>query len=51
MQMPEDWNYILWDVEEESPDWGYSVKVQGREDAIFSMVIVNNCIGVALKYY
>ena len=51
LQMPEDWNYILWDVEEESPDWGYSVKVQGREDAIFSMVIVNNCIGVALKYY
>ena len=37
MQMPEDWNYILWDVEEESPDWGYSVKVQGREDAIFSI--------------
>ena len=22
LQMPEDWNYILWDVEEESPDWG-----------------------------
>ena len=37
MQMPEDWNYTLWDVEEESPDWGYSVKVQGREDAIFSI--------------
>ena len=37
LQMPEDWNYILWDVEEESPDWGYSVKVQGREDAIFSI--------------
>ena len=37
LQMPEDWNYTLWDVEEESPDWGYSVKVQGREDAIFSI--------------
>ncbi len=37
LQMPEDWNYTLWDVEEESPDWGYSVKVQGREDSIFSI--------------
>lgn len=37
LQMPEDWNYTLWDVEEESPDWGYSVKVQGREDAILSI--------------
>lgn len=37
LQMPEDWDYTLWDVEEESPDWGYSVKVQGREDAIFSI--------------
>ena len=37
LQMPEDWNYTLWDVEEESPDWGYSVIVQGREDAIFSI--------------
>ena len=38
LQMPEDWNYTLWDVQEESPDWGYSVKVQGREDAIFSIL-------------
>jgi len=37
LQMPEDWSYTLWDVKEESPDWGYSVKVQGREDAIFSI--------------
>lgn len=37
LQMPEDWNYTLWDVEEESPDWGYSVRVQGREDAVFSI--------------
>ena len=37
LQMPEDWNYTLWDVEEESPDWGYSVKVQGREDAILGI--------------
>lgn len=37
LQMPEDWNYTLWDVEEESPDWGCSVKVQGREDAVFSI--------------
>ena len=36
-QMPDNWNYTLWDVEEESPDWGYSVIVQGREDAIFSI--------------
>ncbi|MDE7183918.1 MAG: hypothetical protein K2O40_05440 [Lachnospiraceae bacterium] len=36
-QLPEDWNYTLWDVEEESPDWGYSVKVQKREDAIISI--------------
>ena len=36
-QMPDNWNYTLWDVEEESPDWGYSVKVQGREDSIFSI--------------
>lgn len=36
-QMPEDWNYILQDVEEEFPQWGYSVKVPGREDAIFSI--------------
>ena len=37
LQVPEDWNYTLWDVEEESPDWGYTVKVQGREDAILGI--------------
>ena len=34
LQMPEDWNYILWDVEEESPDWGYSVKVQEEKEKL-----------------
>lgn len=32
-QMPEDWIYTIWDVEEESADWGYFVKVYGRDDA------------------
>lgn len=36
-QMPDNWNYTLEDVEEEDPDWGYFVKVQGREDAVFSI--------------
>ena len=34
-QMPEDWEYTAWDITEESPDWGYSIKVQGRDDANF----------------
>ncbi len=36
-QMPEDWKYTIWDVEEESTDWGYSVKVNGKDDATFSI--------------
>lgn len=35
LQLPEDWDYTIWDVEEESPDWGYSVKIKGRDDAVF----------------
>jgi len=37
LQMPEDWEYTIWDVEEESTDWGYSVHVDGREDADFQI--------------
>lgn len=32
-QMPESWSYDSWDSEAESPDWGFSVYVQKREDA------------------
>lgn len=35
LQIPEDWKYTIWDVEEESTDWGYSVNADGREDASF----------------
>lgn len=35
LQIPEDWKYTIWDVEEESTDWGYSVNADGREDADF----------------
>lgn len=35
LQMPEDWKYTIWDVEEESPDWGYSVQANGTDDATF----------------
>lgn len=35
LQIPEDWNYTIWDVEEESPDWRYIVNAFGREDATF----------------
>lgn len=35
LQIPEDWNYTIWDVEEESPQWGYSIQVLGRDDATF----------------
>lgn len=35
LQIPEDWKYTIWDVEEESPQWGYSIQVLGRDDATF----------------
>lgn len=35
LQMPEDWKYTIWDVEEESPQWGYSIQVLGKDDATF----------------
>lgn len=38
LQIPEDWNYTIWDVDEESPDWGYIVNAFGREDATFHIL-------------
>ena len=35
LQMPDDWKYTIWDVEEESPDWGYSVQANETDDATF----------------
>ncbi|MEZ3516904.1 MAG: hypothetical protein K1W37_17060 [Lachnospiraceae bacterium] len=35
LQMPEDWKYTIWDVDEESPDWGYSIETHGMADAGF----------------
>ncbi len=37
LQMPDDWKNTIWDVEEDSTDWGYSVKVNGRDDATFNI--------------
>ncbi|MCM1262953.1 MAG: hypothetical protein NC313_09555 [Butyrivibrio sp.] len=33
LQIPENWEYTIWDANEESSDWGYSLKVLGRNDA------------------
>ncbi len=35
MRMPENWKYTIWDVENESPDWGYSINVSEMDDANF----------------
>jgi len=37
LQIPEDWKYTIWDVEEESPQWGYFIQVLGRDDATFDI--------------
>lgn len=37
VQLPEDWDYTIWDVEAESPDWGYTVQVNGRDDAVIQI--------------
>lgn len=38
LQIPEDWKYTIWDVEEEAVDWGYSVNAGGREDSVIRIL-------------
>lgn len=35
LQMPEDWKYTIQDVEEEFPQWGYSIQALGKDDTTF----------------
>lgn len=35
LRIPEDWKYTIWDVENESPDWGFSINVSEKDDANF----------------
>ena len=33
VNVPEEWNYFIWEAEEEGPDWGIRIQVEGEENA------------------
>ena len=37
LQIPEDWKYTIWDAENESPDWGYSINMYEGENVNFNI--------------